>query len=97
MGTREALFAFNVLAQRSMLVHQPPNASFSDFGKVRHDLLRLLRNDNLDFRGIEITSKLNFNQVASVNVDNKKSDEIEKLRGVKSTHVFLCFLNCSSK
>lgn len=88
MGTREALFAFNVLAQRCMDVNQPMYVCFLDynkaFDKVRHNrLLQLLRDKNLDMKDIRIISNLYFNQVASVRIGGELSDEMEIQRGVR--------------
>lgn len=59
IGTREALFAFNVLTQRCMDVNQPMYVCFLDynkaFDKVRHNfLIQLLKTKNIDMKDIRI-------------------------------------------
>lgn len=88
MGTREALFAFNVLTQRCMDVNQPVYVCFLDynkaFDKVRHNhLVQMLRQKKLDMKDIRIISNLYFNQTARVKERNDLSEEIEIQRGVR--------------
>ena len=59
LGTREALFAFNVLIQRCMDVNQDIYACFIDynkaFDKVRHDqLMNVLKTKQIDHNDLRI-------------------------------------------
>lgn len=88
LGTRDALFAYNVLIQRCMDVNQDVYVCFLDynkaFDKVRHDqLVQLLENKDIDQRDIKIISNLYYNQKAVIRVDDKKTEEIEIKRGVR--------------
>lgn len=88
LGTREALFAFNVLIQRCMDVNQPIYVCFLDYNKafdrVRHDrLIQLLRKKNLDTKDIRIISHLYYNQTATIKEGNELSEDIEIRRGVR--------------
>lgn len=88
MGTREALFAFNVLTQRCMDMNQPVYVCFLDYNKafdrVRHNhLIRMLRQKKLDVKDIRIISNLYFNQTAHVKERNDLSEKIEIQRGVR--------------
>lgn len=88
LGTREALFALNVLSQRCMDVNQDLYACFIDynkaFDKVRHDqLIETLLKRRIDLRDIRIISNLYYGQKAIVRVDDRTSEEIEIQRGVR--------------
>lgn len=98
LGTREALFAYNVSVQRCLDVNQPVYACFLDynkaFDKVRHDrLIEILTKKNLDTRDVRIINNLYYNQTAVVRDGTLTSDEIEIKRGVRQG----CVLSpCSS-
>lgn len=88
LGTREALFAFNVLMQRCMDANQPVHVCFLDynkaFDKVRHDrLIEILMRKNLDSRDVRIINNLYFNQTAIIEEETETSEEIEIKRGVR--------------
>lgn len=85
MGTREALYGFNVLIPRWMNVNPPVYVCFLDynkaFGNVHHkNLLRLLKNkdiNNKDIRGIA------FNQTAYAKLGDEVSEEVNIERGIR--------------
>lgn len=88
LGTREALFALNVLAQRCMDMNQDLYICFIDYNKafdrVRHEqLIQLLKEKNLDTRDIKIITNLYFNQKAVVKIEGNNTEEIEIRRGVR--------------
>lgn len=88
LGTREALFALNVMSQRCLDMNQDMYLCFIDytkaFDKVRHDqLLKLLKEKNLDSRDINIISNLYYNQRAVIQVEENTTEDIEIKRGVR--------------
>jgi hypothetical protein len=88
LGTREALFALNVMSQRCLDINQDVFMCFIDynkaFDKVRHDhLIRLLTEKNLDKRDIRLIANMYYNQKAVVRVENNTTEEIEIKRGVR--------------
>ena len=88
LGTREALFTFNVLVQRCLDVSQDVYVCFLDynkaFDKVRHDqLLNVLKSKHLDHKDLRIIHNLYYNQRARVCVDQQLTDEIKIKRGVR--------------
>ena len=88
VGTREALFALNVMSQRCLDINQDLYICFIDynkaFDKVRHDqVIKLLTEKNLDKRDIRIISNLYYNQKATVRVGNDMTEEIQIKRGVR--------------
>lgn len=88
MGTREALFGLNVLAQRCMDMNQDLYICFVDFEKafdtVQHEkLLAILKNKNIDNRDIKIISQLYWNQTARMKVDDRLTPEVAIQRGVR--------------
>lgn len=88
LGTREALFALNVLTQRCLDVNQDLHLCFIDynkaFDKIRHDrLIQLLQEKKLDTRDTRIIANLYYNQKAVVQIDNTTSKKIEIRRGVR--------------
>lgn len=88
LGTREALFALNVLSQRCLDMNQDLHVCFIDyhkaFDRVRHDqLMETLIKRRIDHRDIRIISNLYYSQKAAVRVENVTSEEIEIQRGVR--------------
>lgn len=88
MGTREALFSFNVLIQRCLDVNRDLYVCFIDynkaFDKVKHDrLVELLRKKNLDIRDVTLISNLYHDQRSNVKIGNEISEEMEIKRGVR--------------
>lgn len=88
LGTREALFALNVMSQRCLDINQDMYLCFIDYNKafdrVRHDhLMKLLEEKNLDRRDIAIILNLYYNQRASIRVERQSSEEIEIKKGVR--------------
>lgn len=88
LGTREALFAINVLTQRCLDVNQEVHVCFVDFekafDKVRHDKLKqILESKNIDTRDLQIILNLYWNQRANIRIEEQTSDEIEIRRGVR--------------
>jgi Reverse transcriptase (RNA-dependent DNA polymerase) len=88
LGTREALFGINVLFQRCLDMNQKVFACYIDFekafDKVKHDkLYQLLLKRNVDSDDIRIISNLYWDQRANTRVDNKLTEEMEILRGLR--------------
>lgn len=88
LGTREALFALNVMCQRCLDMNQNIYMCFIDynkaFDKVRHDhLMRLLVEKSLDKRDIRIISKIYYNQKANIRIEQETTEEIEIKKGVR--------------
>lgn len=88
LGTREALFALNVLSQRCLDINQDIYACFIDynkaFDKVRHDqLIETLVKRRIDLRDIRIISNLYYGQKAAVRIEDTTSEEIDIQRGVR--------------
>uniref|UniRef100_A0A8D8M2B6 Craniofacial development protein 2 n=1 Tax=Cacopsylla melanoneura TaxID=428564 RepID=A0A8D8M2B6_9HEMI len=88
MGTREALFAINILIQKSLDVNKDIYACFIDFekafDKVQHEKLKqILVGKNINSKDIQIITSLYWNQTAKVKVDEDLSEDIMILRGVR--------------
>ena len=88
LGTREALFALNVLAQRCMDMNIDIHVCYVDFekafDKVRHEkLVQILQAKNIDKGDLRIITNLYWNQRAQIIVDNEKSSEMNIKRGVR--------------
>lgn len=88
LGTREALFALNVLIQRSMDVNQHVYACFVDynkaFDKVQHDkMMQLLCEKNIDHKDIRIIANLYYKQKGAVRIEDKTTTEFEVKRGIR--------------
>lgn len=88
LGTREALFALNVLSQRCLDINQDIYACFIDYNKafdrVRHDLLvETLIKRRIDIRDIRIISNLYYGQKATIRIEDMTSEEVEIQRGVR--------------
>lgn len=87
-GTREALFAYNVLMQRCLDVNQNVYVCFIDynkaFDKVRHkQLIEALEQKNLDTKDKRIIVELYLKQSASVRVQSELTKAVEIKRGVR--------------
>lgn len=87
-GTREPLFAYNVLVQRCMDVNQNVYVCFIDynkaFDKVRHSrLINILKEENIDSRDIQVLKNLYFHQVAEIQINTEMSREIKIKCGVR--------------
>lgn len=88
MGTREALFALNVLVQKCKDMQTNVILCFIDyekaFDRVRHDLLmeRLL-DVGLDSKDLRVIKNLYWNQRATVRVERSETEEVEICRGVR--------------
>lgn len=88
MGTREALFGLNVIAQRCLDMNQDIYLGFIDFekafDKVQHaKLLDILVAKNIDTRDINIISTLYWNQTAKIRIEDQYTEDIKILRGVR--------------
>lgn len=87
-GTREALFAINILAQRCRDVNVELHACFIDyekaFDRVRHSkLISILKNKGIDSNIINLIQTLYWNQKATIRIENQTSEEIKICRGVR--------------
>lgn len=88
MGTREALFALNVLVQKCRDMQNDVILCFIDyekaFDRVQHDiLLQRLIDVGLDGKDIRIIKNLYWNQRATIRVENTETDSLEICRGVR--------------
>lgn len=88
LGTREALFALNVLIQRCLDVNQDMYICFIDYNKafdrVRHkQLMEVLKAKQIDYNDLRIISNLYYEQRAKVRINGHMSEEIEIKRGVR--------------
>ncbi|CAH2241180.1 jg3246 [Pararge aegeria aegeria] len=88
VGTREALFAIQVLIQKCRDMQQDVYLCFIDyekaFDRVLHDrLIAILHNIGLDGKDIRIIQNLYWNQRAKVWVGNEETEDVEIKRGVR--------------
>lgn len=88
LGTREALFAVQVLFQRCRDVNCDIYVCFVDyqkaFDRVKHDeLLSLLEDIGIDDKDLRIIKNLYYNQTANIRVDNQLTEAISIERGVR--------------
>lgn len=88
LGTREALFAIQVLIQRCRDVNCDVYVCFLDYTKAfdrcQHEkLLDLLTDIGLDGKDIRIIANLYWGQKATVRVDNRQTEYIDIKRGVR--------------
>ncbi|CAH2229174.1 jg21606 [Pararge aegeria aegeria] len=88
VGTREALFAIQVLIQKCRDMQQDVYLCFIDyekaFDRVLHDrLIAILHNIGLDGKDIRIIQNLYWNQRAKVRVGNEETEDVEIKRGVR--------------
>lgn len=88
LGTREALFAIQVLFQRCRDVNCDVYACFVDytkaFDKCQHGkMMESLRRTGIDTKDMRIISNLYWGQKAVVRVEEKCSEPVEIRRGVR--------------
>lgn len=88
VGTREALFAIQVLVQKCREMQQDVFLCFVDyekaFDRVLHDhLLEILKDIGLDDKDITIIKTLYWSQHATVRVDGEETDAIVIQKGVR--------------
>ncbi|CAG9834055.1 unnamed protein product, partial [Diabrotica balteata] len=88
MGTREAIFALNILLQKFCDQRKDVFACFVDFekafDKVQHvKLLQILKNIGTDDKDIRVIKNLYWNQTAIVKIGDNYTDEIPIHRGVR--------------
>lgn len=88
LGTREALFAVQVMFQRCRDVNVDIYACFIDyhkaFDRVKHDkLINVLEKIGIDDKDLQIIINLYWNQSAYITIDGDNSEEIEIRRGVR--------------
>lgn len=88
MGTREALFAIQVLVQKCLDQQTSAMLCFIDyekaFDKVKHDkLITILQNIGLDSRDINIIKNLYWNQTAYVQSNCSRNESIKIMKGVR--------------
>lgn len=88
VGTREALFAVQVLFQRCRDVNCDIYACFIDYHKafdsVQHDkLISILEDVGIDDKDLRVITNLYWNQSAHISVEGETSDEVEIKRGVR--------------
>lgn len=87
-GTRDALFAMQVLVQRCQDMNKDVYLCFIDyekaFDRVRHQqMLEILQRVGLDNRDLRIIANLYWNQRANVRVEDALSEEVLIKRGVR--------------
>ena len=87
-GTRNAVFIMRMISERAIEVQKNVYMCFIDyekaFDKVRHpELVKILRNLNLDGKDIRLITNLYWDQLAAVNIENNLSSWIEIKRGVR--------------
>lgn len=85
LGTREALFAVQVLIQCCRDVNSPVYICFIDysraFDRVEHDkLLSILENMGLNDRDLRIINNLYYNQTGNINIGNDFTEDV-KIQG----------------
>lgn len=88
LGTREALFAVQVLFQRCRDVNCDIYVCFIDyqkaFDRVKHDkLMSILELVGLDDKDLRIIENIYFNQSAAVKIEDQLTEEIKIERGVR--------------
>lgn len=88
LGTREALFALNILLQKCRDQRKDVFVCFVDyekaFDRVQHiQLINILRNMEVDNRDVRIIENLYWRQKAAVRLNGKLTEESQILRGVR--------------
>lgn len=88
LGTRDALFTFQVLIQRTRDMNNDVYVCFLDyekaFDRVQHNkLLDILNNMGLDTKDVRIIQNLYWKQTATVRVEDDTTEEVQILRGVR--------------
>ena len=87
-GTREALFTINVLLQKCRDQRKDVFACFLDcekaFDRVKHDdMMRILKERNVNVYDRRIVGNLYWNQTATVLVEGNETESVNMCRGVK--------------
>lgn len=88
IGTREALFAIQVLIQRCRDMCCDAHLCFIDYTKAfdrcQHEtMVKVLHEVGLDGKDIRIIANLYWNQKATIRLENGESDALEIKRGVR--------------
>lgn len=88
MGTRDALFAINILIQKCWDMQMDVFLCFVDyekaFDRVQHEVLvRHLHSIGLDEKDVRIIQNLYWNQTATVRVEGEDTEEVAVCRGVR--------------
>ena len=88
IGTREALFAIQVLIQRCRDMNCDAHVCFIDYAKAfdrcQHEtMVKILHEMGLDGKDIRIIANLYWNQRATITVENRESKALEIKRGVR--------------
>lgn len=88
LGTREALFSLNVLTQRARDMNVKVYACFIDYKKafdcIQHDkLAQILKSIGVNAEDLRFITNLYWNQTAEVRVDQRTTEQIKILRGVR--------------
>ena len=96
-GTRDAIFCFNILAQKQMEVQRDLYACFIDYAKafdrVKHaEMIEALTRTGIDGKDIRIISQLYWNQKAAIRVEEDLSNPAEIKRGVRQGCVLSPYL-----
>ena len=96
-GTREAVFCFNILAQKFLEVDQDIYTCFIDyskaFDKVHHSqLIECLEKIGIDGKDIRIIANLYWHQKAAIRIQNELSPFTEIKRGVRQGCVLSPYL-----
>ena len=96
-GTREAIFCFNILAQKFIEVDQDIYTCFIDyskaFDKVHHSqLIECLEKIGVDGRDIRIIANLYWHQKAAIRINNELSPFTSIQRGVRQGCVLSPYL-----
>ena len=87
-GTRNAIFILRMLSERAIEVQKDLYFCFIDyekaFDRVKHEnLIKMLKNINIDGKDLRIIKNLYWSQKAAVRVGDGQSDWIEIMRGVR--------------
>ena len=96
-GTRDAIFCYNILAQKQLEVQKDLYACFIDYAKafdrVKHsEVIKSLIKAGMDGKDIRIITELYWCQKAAIRVDQEVSDQAEIKRGVRQGCVLSPYL-----
>ena len=88
LGTRDALFALQILVQRCWDVNKDVYLCFIDyekaFDRVQHSkLIEILKNTGIDSKDLRIITNLYWNQTANVKIEGAFTDTVKIMRGVR--------------
>ncbi|KAI5708046.1 hypothetical protein M8J77_015361 [Diaphorina citri] len=88
VGTREALFAVQVLVQRCRDVNCDVYSCLIDyqkaFDRVQHEhMIKILKKTGVDDKDLKIITNLYWNQSATIRVDGEQTEAIKIERGVR--------------